>query len=102
MQVTRSIALLILIQELLVVAQELVANGCGLVVGRVVAHVGEDASRKVYVAAPPVGLVIALVSHQAATLDDLPVQAKDIQRSVVAAVICQILTLVINTCSSIG
>lgn len=54
LQVTRSIALLILVQELLVVAQELVANGGGLVVGRVVAHVGEDAPRKVDVAAPPI------------------------------------------------
>lgn len=102
MQVTGSIALLILVQELLVVAQKLVANGCGLVVGRVVAHVGEDAPRKVDVAAPPVGLVISLVSHQAAALDDLPVQAKDVQRSIVAAVTCHISTMMIHTRSSIS
>lgn len=85
LQVTRSIALLILIQELLVIAQELVANGCGLVVGRVVTHVGKDAACKVDVATPPVGLIISLVSHQPATLDDLSVQAKYIQGGVVAA-----------------
>ena len=91
MQVTGRVALLILVQELLVVAQELVANGCGLVVGRVVAHVWKDAAGKVDVAAPPVGLIIALISHQSATLDDLPVQAKDIQRGVVTAIIHHIL-----------
>ena len=87
LQVTGSVAFLILVQELLVVAQQLVANGCGLVVGRVVAHVGEDAACKVDVAAPSVGLIVALVSHQATTLDDLPVQAEDIQRGVVTAII---------------
>ena len=86
MQVTRRIALLILIQELLVVAQQLVADGGGLVVGGEVAHVGEDAAGKVNVPAPPLGLILPIISCQATTLDDLPIQAKDIQRGVVAAV----------------
>lgn len=85
MQVSRGIALLILIQELPVVAEQLVANGCGLVVGRVVAHVGEDAAGKVDAAAPAIGLIVALVAHQPTTLDDLPVQAKHVQRCVVTA-----------------
>lgn len=55
-------------------------------VGCVVAHVWEDATGKIDVPAPPLGLVVPLVPCQTATLDDLPIQAKDIQRSVVAAV----------------
>ena len=85
MQVTRRITLLVLIQELLVVAQQLVADGGGLVVGGEVAHVGEDAACKIDVPAPPLRLIIPLVSCQATTLDDLSIQAKDIQRGVVAA-----------------
>ena len=67
------IALLIGIQELLVVAQQLVAYGGGLVVAGEVAHVGEDAAGKVDAAAPAVGLIIALIGHKASPLDHLPV-----------------------------
>lgn len=91
LQVPRGIALLILVQELLVVAQELVADGRGLVVGCIVAHVGEDAACKVDVAAPSVGLIVALVTHQPTALDDFPIQAKDVQRRVVAAAIHHVL-----------
>lgn len=86
MQITRRVALLILIQELLVVAQQLVADGRRLVVGCVVAHVREDTACKVDVPAPSLGLVVPLISRQATTLNDLPIQAKNIQRGVVAAV----------------
>lgn len=86
MQITRRVALLILIQELLVVAQQLVADGRRLVIGCVVAHVGEDAACKVDVPAPSLGLIVPLILRQATTLDDLPIQAKNIQRGVVAAV----------------
>ena len=50
-----------------------------------VAHVWKNASGKVDVAAPSVGLVIPLVEHQPATLDYFPVQAKNVQRCVVTA-----------------
>ena len=85
MQVPRSITLLVGIQELLVVAQQLVSYGGGLVVAGEVAHVGEYVTGKVDVAAPPIGLIIPLIEDQTATLDHLTVQTKYIQRCVVAA-----------------
>lgn len=84
-QVPVGVTLLIGIQKLLVVAQELIANGGGLVVAGEVAHVGKNAAGKIDAAAPAVGLIIALIGHQPTALDNLPIQAKDIQRSVVAA-----------------
>ena len=85
MQVPRSITLLIRIQELLVVAQQLVAYGGGLVVAGEVAHVGEHVTRKVDVAAPPIGLIIPLIQDQPTSLDHLTVETKYVQRCVVAA-----------------
>ncbi len=85
MQVPRSITLLIRIQELLVVAQQLVAYGGGLVVAGEVAHVGEHVTRKVDVAAPPIGLIVPLIEDQPASLDHLTVETKYVQRCVVAA-----------------
>ena len=85
MQVPRSVTLLVGIQELLVVAQQLVAYGGSLVVGGEVAHVGEHVTRKVDVAAPPIGLIIPLVQDQPASLDHLTVETKYVQRCVVAA-----------------
>lgn len=67
------IALLVGIQELLIVAEQLVAYGGGLVVAGEVAHVGEDAASKVDGAAPTIGLVVALIGDQTASLDYLTV-----------------------------
>lgn len=85
MQIPRSITLLIGIQELLVVAQQLVSYGGGLVVAGEVAHVGEHVTSKVDVAAPPIGLIIPLIEDQPTSLDHLTVKAKYVQRCVVAA-----------------
>ena len=85
MQVPRSVTLLICIQELLVVAQQLVAYGGGLVVAGEVAHVGEHMTRKVDVAAPPIGLIIPLIEDQPALLNHFPVETEYVQRCVVAA-----------------
>lgn len=54
-------------------------------VGGEVAHVGEHVTRKVDVAAPPIGLIIPLVQDQPASLDHLTVETKYVQRCVVAA-----------------
>lgn len=55
------IALLIGIQELLVVAQQLIANGGCLVIAGEVPHIRENAASKIDAATPPVGLVIPLI-----------------------------------------
>ena len=80
-----SVALLICVQELLVVAEQLVPDGGCLVVAGEVAHVGEDVTSKVDVATPAVGFIILLIVHKTSPLDHLSVQAKDVQRRVVAA-----------------
>ncbi len=63
LQIPGGIALLISIQKLLVVAQQLIAYRGGLVVAGEVAHFGENAARKVDVATPPVGFIVALIQH---------------------------------------
>ena len=68
-----SIALLIRIQELLVVAQQLVANGGCLVVAGEVAHVGKDAACKVDAATPAIGLIVALIGDESTPFYNLPV-----------------------------
>ena len=50
-----------------------------------VPHVGKDAACKVYAATPAVGLIVALVGDKSTPLHHLPIQAKDVQRSVVTA-----------------
>ena len=85
LQIPASIALLVGIQELLVIAEKLVSNrGCFVVAGEV-AHVGENVTSKVDVATPPVGLIILLVVHQAPSFGHLSVQSKDVQWRIVTA-----------------
>ena len=72
-------------KELAVVAEKLVANGGGAVVGGVIGHFGENLARKVDTADPAVIVVISLVINETTVPYNFPIQPKDINRRVVAA-----------------